>query len=207
MHEVGCAGPHGINNIRTGIWRYSSDFLSHVWMWSERRTFLLPPEAPVPLGKSLWKKSSRKAGVIRLQAGNLPLGVVPRNKQLFVMWDSASLLPLWSQWWWWLFSHSVVSDLWDPLDYSWNSSALATWCKELTHWKRPWCWERLKAGREGDDRGWNGWMASPTWWAWVWVGSRCWWWTGNPGVLQSMGSQRLLKNATNYYRFSELEDT
>lgn len=66
------------------IWRYSSDFLSHVWMWSERRTFLLPPEAPVPLGKSLWKKSSRKAGVIRLQAGNLTLGVVPRNKQLFV---------------------------------------------------------------------------------------------------------------------------
>ena len=83
MHEVGCAGPYSIN-IRTGIWHYSSDFLSHVWMWSERRTFLLPSEAPVPLGKSLWKKSSRKAGVIGLQAENLPLGVVPWNKQLFV---------------------------------------------------------------------------------------------------------------------------
>ena len=42
-------------------------------------------------------------------------------------------------------------------------NTLATWCEELTHWKRPWCWERLKAGQEGDNRGWNDWMASPTW--------------------------------------------
>ena len=47
----------------------------------------------------------------------------------------------------------------------------ATWCEELTHWKRPWCWEILKAGGEGDDRGWDGWMASPTQWTWVWVNS------------------------------------
>ena len=46
---------------------------------------------------------------------------------------------------------------------------LATWCEELTHWKRPWCWERLKAEGEGDNRGWDGWMASPTWWTWVWA--------------------------------------
>ena len=59
--------------------------------------------------------------------------------------------------------------------WSWNCNTLATWCKELTHWKRPWCWERLKMGREGDDRGWDGWMASPTWWTWVWVGSGSWW--------------------------------
>ena len=52
-----------------------------------------------------------------------------------------------------------------------KSNTLATWCKELTHWKRPWCWERLRAGGEGDDRGWDGWMASPTWWIWVWVDS------------------------------------
>ena len=62
------------------------------------------------------------------------------------------------------------------------------WCEELTHWKRLWCWERLKAG-EGDDRGWDGWMASPTQWIWVWVNSGSWWWTGRPGMLQSMGSQ------------------
>ena len=64
------------------------------------------------------------------------------------------------------------------------------WCEELTHLKRPWCWERLKAG-EGDDRGWDGWMASLTQWTWVWVNSENQWWTGRPGVLRSMGSQRV----------------
>ena len=57
--------------------------------------------------------------------------------------------------------------------------------------KSPWCWERLKAGGEGDDRGWDGWMASPTRWTWVWASSGSWWWTGRPGVLQSMGLQRV----------------
>jgi len=56
--------------------------------------------------------------------------------------------------------------------------------------EKTWCWERLKAGGEGDDRRWDGWMASPTWWTWIWVSSRSWWWTGIPGVLQSNGSQR-----------------
>ena len=73
--------------------------------------------------------------------------------------------------------------------WSWNSNTLATWCEQMTHWKRPWCWERLKAG-EGDDRGWDGWMASPTQWTWVWVNSGSWWWTEKPGILQSMGSQK-----------------
>ena len=62
---------------------------------------------------------------------------------------------------------------------------------ELTYWKRPWCWEGLGAGGEGDDRGWDGWMASPTRWAWVWANSGSWWWTGRPGVLRFMGSQRV----------------
>ena len=66
-----------------------------------------------------------------------------------------------------------------------------TWCGELTHWKRPWCRERLKAGGEGDDRGWDDWMASQTWWRWVWARSRNWWWTVKPGLLQSMRSQRV----------------
>ena len=61
---------------------------------------------------------------------------------------------------------------------------------ELTLWKRPWCWERLRAVREGDNRG-DGWMASQTQWTWVWASSRIWWSTGKPGVLQSMGSQRV----------------
>ena len=55
--------------------------------------------------------------------------------------------------------------------------------------KDPDAGKRLRAGGEGDDRGWDGWMASPTQWTWVWVNSGSWWWTGRPGVLQSMGSQ------------------
>ena len=76
-------------------------------------------------------------------------------------------------------------------DWCWSSNTLATWCKELTHWKRPWCWERLKAGEEGDNRGWDGWMASLTRWTWVWASFGSWWQTGKPGMLQSMGSQRV----------------
>ena len=60
-----------------------------------------------------------------------------------------------------------------------------------THWKRLWCWEGLGAGGEGDNRGWDGWMTSLTRWMWVWVNSRSWWWTGRPGVLRFMGSQRV----------------
>ena len=72
-----------------------------------------------------------------------------------------------------------------------NSSSLATSCEELTHWKRLWCWEGLGAGGEGDDRRWDGWMASLTRWTWVWVNFGSWWWTGRPGVLQFMGLQRV----------------
>ena len=72
-----------------------------------------------------------------------------------------------------------------------NSNTLATWCEELTHWKTPWCWERLKAVGKGDNRGWDGWMASLTPWTWVWVNSKSWWWSGKPGVLQSIGLQRV----------------
>ena len=75
--------------------------------------------------------------------------------------------------------------------WNWSLNILATWCEKLTHWKRPWCWERLKAGGEGDDRGWDGRMASPTQWTRVWTSSRSWWWSGKPDVLQSMGSQRV----------------
>ena len=75
--------------------------------------------------------------------------------------------------------------------WSWNSSTLATSCEELTHLKRLWCWEGLGAGGEGDDRGWDGWVALLTRWTLVWVNSRSWWWTGRPGMLWFMGSQRV----------------
>ena len=89
---------------------------------------------------------------------------------------------------------SVLGVHWKDWCWSWNSSTLAPWCEELTHWKIHWCWERLRAGGERDDRGWNGWMASPTRWTWVWVDSGCWWWTRRPGVLWFMGSQRVGHN-------------
>ena len=70
---------------------------------------------------------------------------------------------------------SVLNIHWKDWCWSWNSNTLATLCQELTQWKRPWCWERLRAGGEGGDRGWDGWMASSTQWAWVWADSRRQW--------------------------------
>ena len=64
--------------------------------------------------------------------------------------------------------------LWRDWCWSWNSNTLATWREALTYWKRPWCWERLRAGGEGDNKGWDGWMASLTWWTWVWASSGSW---------------------------------
>ena len=74
--------------------------------------------------------------------------------------------------------------------YEYSSTLTTSW-EELTHWKRLWCWEGLGAGGEGDNRGWDGWMASLTRWTWVWVNSGNWWWTGRPGMLRFMGSQRV----------------
>ena len=85
----------------------------------------------------------------------------------------------------WTARRSVLGVHWKDWCWSWNSNTLATWCEELTHWKRTCCWERLKVGGEGDDRGWDGWMAPPTQWTWVWVNSRSWWWVERPSVLQS----------------------
>ena len=76
--------------------------------------------------------------------------------------------------------------------WSWSSNTLVTWFKELTHWKRPWYWERLTAGGEGMTEGEKALHESEqAQWAWVWASSRSWWWTGKPGMLQSMGSQRV----------------
>ena len=86
---------------------------------------------------------------------------------------------------------SVLNIHWKDWCWGWNSNTLSTWCKELTHWKRVGSWERLKTGGEGVNRGWDHLMASPTLWTWVWASSRGWWWRGRPGMLQSMGSQRI----------------
>ena len=120
----------------------------------------------------------------------LVITFLPRSKPLLISWlqsPSAVILepkkirsatvsnfPYLSHWCW-----------------SWNSNTLTTSCEELTHWKRPWCWEGLEAGGEGDDRGWDGWMTWPIWRTWIWVNSRNWWWTGKPGVLRFMRSLRV----------------
>ena len=80
---------------------------------------------------------------------------------------------------------------WKDWCWSWNSNTLAISCEELTHWKRPWCWEGMVAG-EGEDRGWDGWMASLSWW------------TGRPGVLWFMGSQRVGHNWATELNWTEL---
>ena len=94
----------------------------------------------------------------------------------------------------------------EGLMLNWNSNTLATWCEELTHVKRPWCWERLKLGGEGDDKGWDGWMASLIQWTWVWANSGSWWWTGRPDVLQSMGSQKVGHDWATELNWSELTE-
>ena len=72
-----------------------------------------------------------------------------------------------------------------------NYNTLATYCEELTHLKRPRCWERLRAGGDGDDRRLDGWMASPTQWTWIWESSGSWWWARRPCMLWFMESQRV----------------
>ena len=86
---------------------------------------------------------------------------------------------------------SILGVYWRDLCWSWNSNILATWCEEQTHGKRPWCWERLRAGGEGDAKWWDGWIASQTQWTWVWVNSGSWWWTGRFGCWGTWGHKEL----------------
>ena len=96
----------------------------------------------------------------------------------------------------------ISPEYWKDWCSSWNSNTLVTWCKELTHLKRPWCWEILKVGGEGDDRGWDGWMASSFQWTWVWVSSRSWWWTGKHSAVHGVAkSQTWLSDWTEPFSF------
>ena len=85
-----------------------------------------------------------------------------------------------------------------------EADAPTLWSPDATHWKRPRCWERLKVGGGGDDRGRDCWMPSPPHWTWIWVSSRSWWWMGKPGVLQSMGSQRAGHNWATKLNWTEV---
>ena len=129
------------------------------------------------VGTRMFFESEKLVGFAQLLSFRRMAGVL----QAWDLTGAGQGVSLWTYW---------RCGLWE----SWNSNTLATWCEELTHLKTPWFWERLKAGGEGDNRGWDGWMASLTQWTWVWVNSRSWWWTGRLGVLQSIGSQRVGHN-------------
>ena len=104
--------------------------------------------------------------------------------------------------------HSEGDQPWDFFEK--NDAGAETqvlWPPHVKSWfiGRLWCWEGLGAGGEGDDRGWDGWMASLTWWTWVWVNSRSWWWTRRPGVLQFMESQRVGHDWATELNWTELK--
>ena len=107
-------------------------------------------------------------------------------------WHTPAIWWVEPQLWPWLVGQAPVvteTNIWESKLCGWN---MANWLVDLyIHSQRPWCWKRLRAGGEGGNRQWDGWMASPTQWTWVWVNSGSWWWTGRPGVLQFMGSQRV----------------
>ena len=99
-----------------------------------------------------------------------------------------------------LWGRSTLSIHWKDGCWSWSSSILVIWCEQTTHWKSPWCWERLRAEGEKGIRGWDGWTASVTKWRWTWTNFGRWWGTGRRFVLQSKGSQRVGHDwATEHY--------
>ena len=136
---------------------------SHVWMWE-----LDYKESWAPKSWCFWIVVSKEKTLESPLDFKEIKPVNPKGNQSWLFWMNTGRTEYWKDWCW-----------------SGSSNTLATWCEELTHWKRPWCWERLKAGGEGDDRGWAAWMASLTRWTWVWASFGSCWWTGKPGVLWS----------------------
>ena len=128
----------------------------------------------------MWELGHKESGALKTWC----FWTVVLEKTLASPLDCMEIQPVHPEWHKsWMFMEGLMLKL--KLQY------FATSCKQLTHWKRPWCWEGFWAGGEGDDRGWDGRMASPTWRAWLWVNSRSLWWTGRPGMLWFMGSQRV----------------
>ena len=133
----------------------------------------------------MWHMTKKKSPI------NKAILFGPQGAQASQSWRKSTLNIHWKDWCW-----------------SWSSNILATWCKESIHWKRPWCWGRLRAGGEGDVRGQDGWMASLTQRTWVWANSGRWWRTGKPGVLQSQGLQRVRHDWATEQQLNEaVEDT
>ena len=99
---------------------------------------------------------------------------------------------------------STLNIHWKDWCWSWSSNTSAIWCKEPAHWKRPWCWGKFRAGGEGGNWGWDSLLASPTQWTWIWPNSGRYWKTGKPGVLWSMGLQRVKKDLVTKQQWSAI---
>ena len=125
----------------------------------------------------------------------IPLATAESKNYIYWAWESLES-PLRVPW---DCKESPTSPFWrdQPWDFFGRNDAKAEtpvlWPPHVKSWfiGKDWCWEGLGAGEEGDDRGWDGWMASLTRWTWIWVNSRSWWWTGRPGMLRFMWSQRV----------------
>ena len=200
-------------------------------------TILVPLLCRDPTGRITKGCTSRKAmtnvhGILKSRDTTLPTKVRPVKAMLFPsghvwMWELDC-----EEGWApknWCFQTVVLKTLESPLDckeiqpvhpkgnQSWifirrtdaEAESPIPWPPDVksSHWKRPWCWGRLKARGEGDDRGWDGWMASLTQWAWVWVDSGSWWWTGRPGVPWSMGSLIVRHEWATELNWTELQGT
>ena len=132
---------------------------------------------------------SASASVLPMNQGWFPLGLT-------------SLISLQSKGLSRVFSNTTVQKHQKDCCWSWNFNTLATWCEELTHWKSPWCWERFKVGGEGDNRGWDVWMASPTQCTWFWVDSGNWWQTGELVCSSPWGRKE--SNTTEWLNWTEM---
>ena len=143
-----------------GLYSQSHVFSSsHVWMWE-----LDCEESWAPMNWCFWTVVLEKTLERPLDCKEIK-PVNPKGNQSWIFirrTDAEAEAPV----------------LWLPDVKSW-----------LIHWRRPWCWGRLRAREEGGDRGWDGWMESLTQWTWVWTNSRRRWRTGKTGMLQPMGSQ------------------
>ena len=142
------------------------------------------PQSPQPM--YLASVLPEKAHIESLENCMLPLKPIKWQKLCpeRLLWRVWRRL-LWVPWTARRSNQSILKEInlnvyWEDWCWSWSSNTLATWYEELTHWKRPWCWERLRPGGEGVDRGWDGWMASLTQWTWIWENSGRWWRTGKP---------------------------
>ena len=177
-----CSQSHGFSNSHVWIWE-----LAHKECWALKNWCLLIGKGNVsplqysclenPVDRGAWWAAVHGVAQSRTRLKQMCSGCWRRL--LRVPWTAR------------ISNQSILKEISPEYSlkgcWSWSFNTLVTWCKEQTHWKRHWCWERLKAV-EGDNRAWDGWMALLTQWTLVWVSSERWRRTGKPGVLQSMGS-------------------